>query len=116
MDSYEMKWLIDNPKSKVQTVICPAKIEKKLEKRIKEICLKTKKVLGILDWCRIDLRLDKKGTPNVLEVNQIPGIIPDPKENSRFPLAARAAGYTYEQMLEKLIKTALKRYGKKYVV
>jgi D-alanine-D-alanine ligase len=116
MDSYEVKWIIDNPKNKIQTVVCPAKIEKKLEKKIKEICLKTKKVLGILDWCRIDLRLDKKGIPNVLEVNQIPGIIPDPKENSRFPLAARAAGYSYEQMLERLIKTALKRYGKKYVV
>jgi D-alanine-D-alanine ligase len=116
MDSYEIKWIIDNPNSKIQTVICPAKIEKKLEKKIKEICLKTKKVLGILDWCRIDLRLDKKGIPNVLEVNQIPGIIPDPKENSRFPLAARTAGYSYEEMLEKLIKTALKRYGKKYVV
>lgn len=116
MDSYEVKWLIDNPKSNVQTVICPAKIEKKLWQKIKEICLKTKKVLEILDWCRIDLRLDKKGIPNVLEVNQIPGIIPDPKENSRFPLAARAAGYSYEEMLERLIKTALKRYKLKYVV
>lgn len=116
IDSYEVKWLIDNPESKVKTVICPAEIEKDLWKKIKEICLKTKKVLGVLDWCRIDLRLDKKGVPNVLEVNQIPGIIPDPKENSRFPLAARAAGYSYEEMLEKLIKTALKRYNLKYAV
>lgn len=116
MDSYEVKWLIDNPKSNIQTVICPAKIEKKLWKKIKEICIKTKKVLEILDWCRIDLRLDKKGIPNVLEVNQIPGIIPDPKENSRFPLAARVAGYSFEEMLERLIKTALKRYKIKYVV
>lgn len=111
MDSYEVKWLIDNPKSKIKTVICPAKIEKKLWEKIKDICLRTKKALEILDWCRIDLRLDKKGIPNILEVNQIPGIIPDPKENSRFPLAARAAGYSYEEMLEKLIKTALKRYA-----
>jgi D-alanine-D-alanine ligase len=116
IDSYEVKWLIDNPNSEIQTVSCPAKIEKNLEEKIKEVCLKAKKVLEILDWCRIDLRLDKKGVPNILEVNQIPGIIPDPKENSRFPLAARVAGYSYEQMLEKLIKTALKRYGKKYVV
>jgi D-alanine-D-alanine ligase len=110
MDSYEVKWLVDNPKSKIKTVICPAKIEKKLWEKIKEICLKTKEFLEILDWCRIDLRLDKNGVPNVLEVNQIPGIIPDPKENGRFPLAARAAGYSFEKMLKKIIKSALKRY------
>lgn len=110
MDSYEVKWLVDNPKSEIQTVICPAKISKNLWQRIKEVCLKTKEVLEILDWCRIDLRLDKKGVPNVLEVNQTPGIIPDPKENGRFPLAARAAGYTFEEMLNKIIKSAVCRY------
>ena len=114
MDSYEVKWILDNPKSKIKTIICPAKIDEKLWQRIKEICLKTKEVLEILDWCRIDLRLDKKGVPNVLEVNQIPGIIPDPKENSRFPLAARAAGYTFEEMLNKIIKSACKRYNIPY--
>jgi len=111
MDSYEVKWLVDNPESDVETVICPAKIEKKLWQEIKEISLKTKEALEILDWCRIDLRLNKRGVPNILEINQIPGIIPDPKENSRFPLAARAAGYTYEQMLDKIIKSACKRYN-----
>lgn len=111
MDSYEIKWIIDNPKSKLETVICPAKIDEKLWKEIKKVCLKTKKALDVLDWCRIDLRLDKKGIPNVLEINQIPGIIPDPKENSRFPLAARTAGYTFEQMLGKIIKAACERYN-----
>jgi len=110
MDSYEVKWLVDNPESGIQTVICPTKINKNLWSKIKQICLKTKEVLEILDWCRIDLRLDKKGVPNILEINQIPGIIPDPKENSRFPLAARMAGYSFEEMLEKIIKAACKRY------
>lgn len=111
MDSYEVKWLVDNPESDIETVICPAKIEKKFWQEIKEISLKTKEVLEILDWCRIDLRLNKRGVPNVLEINQIPGIIPDPTENSRFPLAARKAGYTYEEMLDKIIKSACKRYN-----
>jgi len=110
MDSYETKWILDNPESKIKTIICPAKISKNLWQRIKEICLKTKEVLEILDWCRIDLRCDKNGIPNVLEVNQTPGIIPDPKENSRLPLAARATGYTFEEMLNKIIKSSLERY------
>ena len=111
MDSYEVKWLIDSPEGNIETVFCPAKIDKKLWLKIKEICLKAKEVLDILDWCRIDLRLNRDGVPNILEINQIPGIIPDPKENSRFPLAARKAGYSFEQMLDKIIKSASKRYN-----
>ena len=114
MDSYETKWILDNPESKIKTIICPTKISKNLWQRIKEICLKTKEVLEILDWCRIDLRLNKNGVPDVLEVNQTPGIIPDPKENSRLPIAARAAGYTFEEMLEKIIKSACKKYNIPY--
>ncbi|MDI6883285.1 MAG: D-alanine--D-alanine ligase [Patescibacteria group bacterium] len=114
MDSYEVKWLVDNPKSKIETVVCPAKIEENLWQKIKKISLKAKEVLMILDWCRIDLRLDKKGLPNILEINQIPGIIPEPKENSRFPLVARAAGYSFEEMLAKIIKSACQRYHLKF--
>lgn len=109
MDSYEVKWLVDNPASKIDTVICPAKVNHGLKKMIDGICLETKNVINIFDWCRIDIRLDVSGLPYVLEVNQTPGIIPDPKENSRFPLAARTAGYSYEEMLDKIIKVARKR-------
>ena len=113
IDSYEVKWIVDNPDSKVQTVICPAKTSQKLKKEIKNICLKTKEALEILDWCRIDVRLDKKGVPNILEVNQIPGIIPDPRENSRLPLAARKKGYQFHQLLGKIIQSAVSRYKNK---
>ncbi len=111
MDSYEVKWIVDNPESNIQTITCPAQMDYKLFTQIKKICLRTKQALNVLDWCRIDIRLDKKGQPNILEINQIPGIIPDPKENSRFPLAARVAGYTYEEMLHKIIKSACLRYN-----
>ncbi|MBU0998819.1 ATP-grasp domain-containing protein [Patescibacteria group bacterium] len=113
IDSYEVKWIIDNPNSAIETVICPAKIEKNLLKKIQEVCLKTKMVLDVLDWCRIDLRLNSSGIPNIIEVNQIPGIIPDLKENSRFPLAARVAGYNFGEMLQKIIDSACDRYGLK---
>lgn len=110
IDSYEVKWILDSPGSLVQTVECPADVPRLLEKKIREACLQTKAALEILDWCRIDVRLDKNGAPNILEVNQIPGIIPDPEENSRFPLAARASGLAYGEMLAEIIKSAQKRY------
>lgn len=111
MDSYEVKWFFDTPKNEYETINCPAQMDYKLFTQIKKICLKTKKTLDVLDWCRIDVRLDKKGVPHVLDINQIPGIIPDPQEHSRFPLAARAAGYTYEEMMHKIIKSACDRYN-----
>lgn len=110
IDSYEPKWVLDNPESDINTAICPAKIDKKLFNQIKDICLRAKSALDVLDWCRIDIRLNTKGAPYILEINQIPGIIPDPKENSRFPLAARTANYSYEQMLQKIITSSLERY------
>jgi len=70
--------------------------------------------LEMKDWARFDVRLDKKGNPSFIEVNCPPGIIPDPKENSRFPRAARVAGLSYKKMIEQVLKSACYRYGIKY--
>jgi len=111
MDSYEVKWIYDNPNSKIDPVICPARIGKQLEKKIKETALKTFKVLDCKDWTRIDMRLDKKGVPNVLEVNALPGFMKDPRENSRLPKAAYAAGWSYEKLIREVLNSAIKRWN-----
>jgi D-alanine-D-alanine ligase len=49
--------------------------------------------------------------PNILEVNPLPGILPNPEDNSCFPKAAHAAGLTYNQMINEVLNSALKRYG-----
>ena len=111
MDSFEVKWIFEE-QGNSDYLICPATIEKKLYQKIYQICLKTWKALDILDWCRIDLRLDKKDNPFVLEVNSPPGIIPpEVSTTSYFPLAARVAGIEYKQMLNMIIESALRRYN-----
>ena len=67
--------------------------------------------LGCRDWSRVDVRLDADGAPHVLEVNPLPGILPDPAQNSCFPKAARAAGMTYDDLLVGVLDIALERYG-----
>lgn len=108
--SYEAKWIWDNPEKPLKIFKAPAELEKNLERKIKKIIFKTFKVLRIRDWCRIDIRLDEKGVPNILEVNPLPGIIPGEEENSCFPKAARAAGMSYEDLILKVMEIARKRY------
>jgi len=49
--------------------------------------------------------------PNVIEVNPLPGILPNPSDNSCFPKAARAAGMTYDQLIQASLRHAAERQG-----
>jgi len=109
--SYEAKWILDNKESEFDVFDCPANIDPVLEEKIKKITLDTYNVLRCKDWSRVDVRLDKNGEPSIIEINPLPGIMPDPTENSSFPKAARAAGMTYEDMINSVLYAAAKRYN-----
>lgn len=109
--SYEAKWILDTKENDFDVFDCPANIDKSLEEKIKRVCLDTYKVLRCRDWSRIDLRLDQNGEPNIIEINPLPGIIPDPNENSSFPKAARAAGIDYNDMINYVLASGIKRYN-----
>jgi len=109
--SYEAKWVVDTRDNPLNIFSCPAKIDTELQKKITNIALKTYKVLRCRDWSRIDIRLDVKGEPNIIEINPLPGILPDPKDNSCFPKAARTGGMSYEEMINKVLFTAARRYS-----
>jgi D-alanine-D-alanine ligase len=57
----------------------------------------------------VDVRLDARGVPNVVEVNPLPGILPDPADNSCFPKAARAAGMSYDELIRTVADIAWRR-------
>jgi D-alanine-D-alanine ligase len=109
--SYEAKWILDTKENPLDVFTCPAKINPDLEEKIKSTALKTYRILRCRDWSRIDIRLDGNGTPNIIEINPLPGILPDPEENSCFPKAARAAGLNYNDMINKVLFAAAKRYN-----
>lgn len=109
--SYEAKWILDTKENKFDVFECPAKLDEQLEAKVKETVLRTYNVLRCRDWSRIDVRLDKNGVPNIIEINPLPGIMPDPNENSSFPKAARAAGMNYNQLILSALYSAAKRYN-----
>lgn len=109
--SYEAKWVWDTPDRPLEIFKCPAPIPAALRLKIETVVSRTCAVLRIRDWCRIDIRLDEKGEPNILEVNPLPGILPNPEDNSCLPKAARAAGYSYSDLIHRVVAEASKRYG-----
>ena len=109
--SYEAKWVWDQVEHPIEMYDCPAKIDGDLERSIRQTCLNVFHVLRCRDWCRVDLRLDENGIPNVIELNPLPGILPNPDDHSSFPMAARAAGLSYNTMLNAVLDEAILRYG-----
>lgn len=83
--------------------IVPARISKALTKIIQEISVRVYKAIGARDFARVDFLIKNNKTPVVLEINTIPGLTP----MSLLPKAAKAAGISYPELLNNIIKYAL---------
>ncbi|HEX6940040.1 MAG TPA: hypothetical protein VF158_11565 [Longimicrobiales bacterium] len=108
---YEAKWVWDTAEAPLEIFACPADVEPALARAIERTALAAHRALGCRDWSRVDLRLDERGRPQVIEVNPLPGILPDPRQNSCFPKAARAAGMDYDTLIASVLRAALARHG-----
>ena len=87
---------------------CPARISDQAARAAQAVALKAAQVLGARDIARVDIRLSSDGIPYVLEINPLPGLDPD---ESNFPIIARAAGISYEALIQTLARMALARSG-----
>ncbi len=108
--SYEAKWVVDTKDNPLNIFSCPANISAELASKISQVAQRTFQVLRCKDWSRIDIRLDSYGEPNIIEINPLPGVLPDPDDNSCFPKAARTAGYSYQEMINKVLDSAIIRH------
>src|SRR6266487_889099 len=106
---YEAKWVWDRPEAPLAIFQCPARVPGGLYREIERTALDAYHALGCRDWCRVDVRIDRFGVPNILELNPLPGIIPDPAMNSCFPKAARAAGFGYDELIQEVVRIAWRR-------
>ncbi len=106
---YEAKWIWDTPENPIDIFECPAKIPEGLAEEIRAAALAAYRALECRDWCRIDIRCDADGRPMVVELNPLPGILPDPRDNSCFPKAARAAGMSYDDLIRTIADIAWRR-------
>jgi D-alanine-D-alanine ligase len=107
--SFEAKWLWDREADPLQIFTCPARLDPFLQRQIEHVCRRAFQALGCRDWCRIDVRLDAEGHPQIIELNPLPGILPRPEQNSCFPKAARAAGLSYDELILAVVDAAARR-------
>lgn len=106
---YEAKWLWDTLDQPLEIYQCPADVPEALAGEVRSAALSAYHALDCRDWCRIDVRCDAAGRPMVVELNPLPGILPDPRDNSCFPKAARAAGMEYDDLIRTVADIAWRR-------
>ncbi|MEZ4583737.1 MAG: hypothetical protein R3A10_19235 [Caldilineaceae bacterium] len=90
--------------------LCPAPVEPELLEQLRWLSAAVFRVTDCLDVARVDFRLDMHdhNKPYILEVNPLPGLNPG---YSDLCIEAAADGWTYEQLINRILDEALERYG-----
>jgi len=86
--------------------VCPADIPEDLKESIQLAAKNAFMAVGCRDVGRVDIRVSEDGTPFVLEVNTLPGLMP---EYSEVPRIAQKAGIDYTRLIHTILEGALKR-------
>ncbi|MFA9558503.1 M20/M25/M40 family metallo-hydrolase [Evansella sp. AB-rgal1] len=86
--------------------VCPAPLSEEETNKIQQLAIDTFNSLGCYDSARVDFRIDKQGNPYILEVNSMASLGSD----GSFVYAAGKIGYSYNDIMNKLIDVACERY------
>ncbi|MDP1735290.1 MAG: D-alanine--D-alanine ligase [Sulfuritalea sp.] len=97
---YDAKYLRDDTEYRI-----PSGLGEKREAEMRDMALRAFEVLGVRGWGRMDLMLDAAGRIYCLEANTSPGMT----DHSLVPMAAKAAGIPFPQLVLKLLEEA--RHG-----
>lgn len=100
--SFAAKWEAESFDYNHTPGICPAKVDEQLGQRIADTALAAWNTFECRGYARVDIRLDGAGTPYVIEVNCNPDLSPD----AGFFRACQVAGYSYREMVIKILDLA----------
>lgn len=94
---YHSKYFSDDTK-----YLCPAPVDADTAGRVSQLCLRAYRALGARGWGRVDVMLRDDGAPFLLELNTSPGMT----GHSLVPMAARAVGLSYEDLVLRILAMA----------
>jgi len=98
--SYEAKYT-----KGMSEMLVPALISEKLTEIVQQVCLSAHRVLGCFGFSRVDVMLDNKNTPYILEVNTLPGMTP----MSAFAESAAVVGISFCNLVQVMLLTAFEK-------
>jgi D-alanine-D-alanine ligase len=99
---YEAKYLSDETQYH-----CPAQLGADETQQLQQMALDAYKAVGCAGWGRVDAMRGPDGRFWLLEVNTAPGMT----SHSLVPMAARAAGYSFEQLVLRILDSSFGRAG-----
>jgi D-alanine-D-alanine ligase len=103
--TYSAKWMNGTIEFEGTKGVCPATLSPKVEKKVKDVALRTYQIMGCRDYARVDIRLTHGGKPYVIEINPNPDISTD----SGFMRSSRTYGFSFHEIIGTIVNYALKR-------
>jgi D-alanine-D-alanine ligase len=104
--TYAAKWDYGSPEDQATVPVCPANLGPDLTRQIGPIARAAWELIGQSNgYGRVDMRISANGQPYVLEVNPNPDISPD----AGLARMALAHGWSYEELIAKVVDEALAR-------
>jgi D-alanine-D-alanine ligase len=97
---YEAKYLRDDTR-----YFCPSGLSSQAEQHLAKLALASFEACGAEGWGRADFMMDRTGRPLLLEINTVPGMT----DHSLVPMAARTAGFDFDELVWRVLETSLVR-------
>lgn len=95
---YQAKYFSDDTQ-----YFCPSGLSAEREAELCELSMNAFKTVGCAGWGRVDVMVDNQGQFQLLEVNTVPGMT----GHSLVPMAAQAAGLSFPQLVQAILKEAV---------
>lgn len=110
--TYEAKWDKKSWEYWDARVDAPAKLTRKLDEKIEKLAVKVYRAFGCRDIARMDIRLNEKNRPFIVDVNMSPSLNKFDEQDATLA-SVFALDWTYEQFVETLVAITYKRvYGR----
>lgn len=82
--------------------VCPCGLPGETEKQLGKLMKQAFDAVMAKNWGRVDFMIDKDNKPWLIEVNTVPGMT----DHSLVPMAARQAGYSFDELVMKILQGA----------
>ncbi|MCU7904638.1 MAG: D-alanine--D-alanine ligase [Candidatus Thiodiazotropha sp. (ex Epidulcina cf. delphinae)] len=86
---------------------CPCELAAEQDAGLKTLCLQAFEAVGASGWGRVDLMLDQRRQPWLIEVNTVPGMT----DHSLVPMSAEVAGIGFPELVLRILATSRQRRG-----